>query len=122
MTQAAEGQSHTFMAVAFVDDLPLSSVAALLSGPRTTPHDVYSRCREGGEVFAFPFGALVFHDVGPAVRDALMAELRRRHPRLVPDVVREDFNVLELPGAKVGMAEGRLVVDRLGTTRAAVVA
>jgi uncharacterized Rmd1/YagE family protein len=112
----------TFVAVAFVDDLPLEWVTPLLERPHVTPHELHGPCPGGGELFAFSFGALVFHDVAAASRDDLLDALRDQHPRLVPDVVREDFTVFESDGARVGMTGGKLVVDRLGTTRAAVVA
>ena len=115
-------RAHGFVAVAFVDDLPLEWVTPLLDNPHVTPHELHAACRGGGEVFAFSFGALVFHDVDAKVRDDLLNGLRDAHPRLVPDVVREDFTVVESEGARVGMTQGKLVVDRLGTTRAAVVA
>jgi uncharacterized Rmd1/YagE family protein len=116
------GSSHTFVAVAFVDDLPLEWVVPLLPSPRVSSHELHAVLPEGGEVFAFPFGAVVFHDVKAAARDAVLNALREQHPRLVPDVVREEFTVVESSGSRVGMADGRLVVDRLGSTRAAVVA
>ena len=116
------GRAHAFVAVAFVDDLPLEWVSPLLREPRVTPHELHAVCEGGGEVFAFSFGALVFHDVATESRDEILTALRDAHPRLVPDVVREDFTVVEDPEARVGIAQGRLVVDRLGTTRAAVVA
>ena len=115
-------RTHTFVAVAFVDDLPLDWVTPLLPNPRVTPHELHAVFPDGGEVFAFLFGAVVFQDVGPDRRDALLRALRTQHPRLVPDVVREEFNVREEAGARVGMTQGCLVVDRLGSTRAAVVA
>ena len=115
-------KTHAFVAVGFVDDLPLAWVAPLLPDPKISPHELRAAHRDGGEVFAYPFGAIVFHDVEAAARDAFMTQLRERHPRLVPDVVREDFGVLEDLGAKLGLHEGKLVVDRLGATRAAVVA
>ena len=115
-------RTHAFVAVAFVDDLPLSSVAPLLPDAKVTAHELRAPLEGGGELFAFPFGAIVFHDVDAPVRDDLMRRLREHRPRLVPDVIREDFTVLEAPGAKVGLAEGRLLVDRLDTTRATVVA
>src|SRR5262249_33817361 len=77
---------------------------------------------DGGEVFAFSFGALVFHDVEQARRDELRNELRRRHPRLIPDVIREEFTVREVPDAKVGFTDGQLFVDDLRPTRSGVVA
>ena len=114
--------THAFVAVAFVDDLPLDWVASLLPDPKVTPHELCAVLPEGGEVFAFSFGALVFHDVDPSRRDALRQELRQRHPRLIPDVIREEFTVREVPEAKVGLASGQLVVDDLRPTRSAVVA
>jgi|SoiMethySBSTD1v2_1073268.scaffolds.fasta_scaffold128143_2 uncharacterized Rmd1/YagE family protein len=114
-------RAHTFVAVAYVDDLPLELVRPLLPDPQVTPHELRASCRGGGEVFAFSFGALVFHDVEATTRDELLQTLRERHPRLVPDVFREDFTVIE-GGDRVGMSQGRLAVDKLNPTRAAVVA
>lgn len=114
-------RAHTFVAVAFVDDLPLEWVKPLFPGAKSTPHELHATCPEGGEVFAFSFGALVFHDVDAAVRDKLLNSLRAQHPRLVPDVVREDFTVFE-GGDRVGMSQGRLIVEELNATRAGVVA
>jgi len=122
MPQALEGRSHSFVAVAYVDELPLSWITPLVKEPKTTPHELRAALPERGEVFAFPFGALVFRDVEPKVRDAFLASLHARHPRLVPDLVREEFAVFERPGTRVGLAEGRLVVDRMSASRAAVVA
>jgi uncharacterized Rmd1/YagE family protein len=115
-------RAHAFVAVAFVDDLPLEWVAALLPGSDVSSHQLHARMTDEGEVFAFPFGAVVFHDVPHSVRDELLSRLRGEHPRLVPDVVREDFTVLTSPGAKVGLSRGQLVVDELPETRASVVA
>jgi len=122
MPQALEGRSHSFVAVAYVDELPLSWITPLVKESKTTPHELRAALPERGEVFAFPFGALVFRDVEPKVRDAFLASLHARHPRLVPDLVREEFAVFERPGTRVGLAEGRLVVDRMSASRAAVVA
>jgi len=115
-------RTHAFVAIAFVDDLPLDWVASLLPDPKVTPHELSAVLPEGGEVFAFSFGALVFHDVDLKRRDALRHELSRRHPRLIPDVIREEFTVREVPDAKVGLASGQLVVDDLRPSRSAVVA
>ncbi|HET9298758.1 MAG TPA: RMD1 family protein [Candidatus Polarisedimenticolaceae bacterium] len=122
MPQPQDGRSHSFVAVAYVDDLPLSWIASLVKEPKSTPHELRAALPEGGEVFAFPFGALVFRDVEAKVRDAFLASLHARHPRFVPNVVREEFSAFERPGARVGLAEGRLVVDRMSPSRAAVVA
>ncbi len=121
MPQSVDTRKHTFVAVAFVDDLPLEWLTPLLPGQRVTAHELQATLPEGGELFAFSFGAIVFHDVKAGTRDALLSTLRERHPRLVPDVVREEFTVLEVPRTRVGIEHGRLVLDELGTTRAAVV-
>ncbi len=117
-----EGQIHGFVAVAFVEDLPLEWIQPLLPAPRASAHELSSTLPGGGEVFAFAFGAIVFHDVPGPARDDLLASLRRQHPRLVPDVVREEFSAVEAAGSRVGLSQGRLVVDHLDSTRAAVVA
>ena len=114
-------RAHAFVAVAFVDDLPLEWVKPLLLDPHVTPHELRAASEGGGEVFAFSFGALVFHDVDAVTRDRILNTLREIHPRLVPDVMREDFTVVE-GGDRVGMSQGRLVVDELTATRAGVVA
>ena len=121
MQDGAVERTHNFVAVAFVDDLPLSFVKPLLPEAQATPHELRAACAGGGDVFAFSFGALVFHDVDAVTRDKLLGELRRQHPRLVPDVVREEFAVVE-GGDRVGIAQGKLVVDQLTSTRAGVVA
>jgi uncharacterized Rmd1/YagE family protein len=113
---------HTFVAVAFVDDLPLEWLVPLLPAGTATPHEVHARLSDGGEVFGFTFGALVFHDVRSETRDELLQALRAQHPRLIPDVVREDFTVIEEAGTRVGMSSGRLAVDELPFARAGVVA
>ena len=122
LPRAETDRAHAFVAVAFVDDLALDWLAALLPAAVVTSHDLHARMSEGGEVFAYPFGAVVFHDVPQAARDELLSRLRGEHPRLVPEVVREDFTVVESRGAKVGLSRGQLVVDELAATRASVVA
>jgi uncharacterized Rmd1/YagE family protein len=120
--QIRGARAHAFVAVAFVDDLPLSWVTPLLPDAKPTPHALHSALPGGGEVFAFSFGALVFHDVPAGRREGVLTSLRHRHQNLVPDVVREEFSVLESRSASVGFVEGRLMVDQLGPSRSMVVA
>jgi required for meiotic nuclear division protein 1 len=75
-----------------------------------------------GEVFIYPFGAMVFHDVPGQRRDEELGRLRTARPGLTTKVVRESFSVREEAGASVGLVEGALVIDELTSTRAAVVA
>src|SRR5438045_5789351 len=77
---------------------------------------------DGGGIFIYPFGAVVFHDVTPERREAELARLQRARPGLTPQVVRESFTVREEPGARVDIVEGTLVVDAFPPGRAAVVA
>ena len=77
---------------------------------------------DGGGIFIYPFGAVVFHDVTPERREAELARLYRARPGLTTQVVRESFTVREEPGSRVDIAAGSLVVDQFGEDRAAVVA
>jgi uncharacterized Rmd1/YagE family protein len=114
--------SHAFDAVAFVDNVPIRELAALFPGARTSVHDLVVELGDGGSLFAFPFGALVFLDVSASRREAELARLRRESPRLTPEVVRESFVSVERAGGKVGLENGRLVVDRLTPGRAGIIA
>ena len=55
----------------------------------------------GGELFIYPFGAIVFHDLPPEQREAELARLRSVRPGLTTKVVRESFTVREEPEARV---------------------
>jgi uncharacterized Rmd1/YagE family protein len=78
--------------------------------------------RDGGQLFIYPFGAIVFHDLPPEQREAELARLRSVRPGLTTKVVRESFTVREEPGARVEIVNGTLVVDSCGPGRVAVVA
>jgi uncharacterized Rmd1/YagE family protein len=78
--------------------------------------------RDGGQLFIYPFGAIVFHDLPPEQREAELARLRSVRPGLTTKVVRESFTVREEPGARVEIVNGTLVVDSFGPGRVAVVA
>jgi uncharacterized Rmd1/YagE family protein len=113
---------HTFSAVAFVENLPLRELARVFSGARVSAHELCLAVGEEGRVFAYPFGAIVFQDVSGSDRDALLDRLRESVPRLTTETVREDFVVREEPQARMTLAGGALVVDRLNAPRAGVVA
>jgi uncharacterized Rmd1/YagE family protein len=121
-TDAGNVTPHAFDAVAFVDNVSIRELEALFPGARTSPHELVADLEDGGTVFAFPFGALVFLDVPPARREAELARLRQARPQLTPGVVRESFVAAEAPGEAVGFREGRLVVDRLTPGRAGIIA
>jgi uncharacterized Rmd1/YagE family protein len=114
-------RSHQFAAIAFEENLSLRELSPAFPGSRLSPKVLHVPC-DAGEIFLYPFGALVFHDVPAERRDAELARLRAARPGLTTKVIRESFTVREEPGARVEMADGTLVVDALTPGRAAVVA
>jgi uncharacterized Rmd1/YagE family protein len=115
-------RTHQFAAVAFEENLSLRELLPSYPGAKVTLRELRVPLEEGGEIFIYPFGAIVFHDVGPDRREAELARLSRARPGLTTQVVRESFTVREEPGARVDIVDGTLVVDQFGTERAAVVA
>lgn len=115
-------RTHLFSAVAFEENLSLRDLSPAYPGARVTSRELRWACEGGGELFVYPFGAIVFHDVPAERREVELSRLRRARPGLTTQVVRESFTVREEPGARVDMADGTLVVDAFGEGRAAVVA
>lgn len=114
------GRVHSFDALAFAENFDLKALAARLKDARLTSQDLRLACAGGGELFAYPFGAVVFHDVPPEAREE---ELRKLRPQPhTPQVVREDFTVREEEGAPIRLADGVLIVDSLTPPRAGIVA
>ena len=111
-----------FDAVAFAENVPLRDWASVFPNGRRSTHDVHAPLDGDGEVFAYPFGALVFRDVSAARREEVLAKVRQGFPQLSPPPIWEQFTVREDPAAKPGMAGGALVLDRLTEDRAGVVA
>jgi uncharacterized Rmd1/YagE family protein len=115
------GKTHEFAAIAFEENLSLKELAPAFPGARVGLRDMQVAC-DGGEIFLYPFGALVFHNVPLERRDAQLARLHKARPGLTTKVVRESFTVREEPGTRLDMVDGTLVVDALTPSRAAVVA
>jgi uncharacterized Rmd1/YagE family protein len=114
---------HAFHAAAFVENLPLRELAAIYPDARRTPHELRFRPAAGGEVFLYPFGAIVFHDVPPRAREDELARLRRARPQLSsPTVINEEFAVREDPGVPPDVVDGVLRIDRLTPQRASIIA
>jgi required for meiotic nuclear division protein 1 len=112
---------HQFAAVAFEENLNLRELERHYPGARAGPRELHYASADG-EVFIYPFGAIVFRDLSPDQREMELRRLHRARPGLTTKVVRETFSVREEPGARVDLHEGVLVVDQLGPSRAAVVA
>jgi uncharacterized Rmd1/YagE family protein len=122
MIPAMPPKAHAFFALAFVENLSLKEIAAAFPETRGSAHERRLTRPEGGEVFLYPFGVIVFLDVTRQGREAELARLLRARPGLTTEVVREDFTVIEEEGASIRVAEGALLVDRLTDARAAIVA
>jgi uncharacterized Rmd1/YagE family protein len=115
--------AHVFHAVAFVENLSLKDLAAAdYAGAHRTVHDLAYEAPGGGDVFIFPFGAIVFRDVAAPAREAEMARLRRVRPGLTAATVIEELTVREDPGRVPDVANGVLTLDRLTPERTNVVA
>ena len=115
------GTTHEFAAIAFEENLSLRELVPAFPGARLGVRELVVPCN-GGEMFLYPFGAIVFHNVPPARREVELARLHRARPGLTTKVVRESFTVREEAGARVDIVDGVLVVDSLTPSRAAVVA
>ncbi len=114
---------HTFHALAFVENFSLKELAARYPEAKRTHHSLWFPAATGGTVFMYPSGAMVFHNVGQAGREAEVLRLRRALPRVSDaQVLSEEFSVREVPGARPDIEGGVLILDQLSFERAGVVA
>src|SRR5437763_15332166 len=118
----AVSQTHQFAAVAFEENLSLRELSVSYPEATLGLREMRLATGDGGGLFIYPFGAVVFHDVTPERREAELARLYRARPGLTTQVVRESFTVREEPGSRVDIVAGSLLVDEFGEDRAAVVA
>jgi uncharacterized Rmd1/YagE family protein len=114
--------SHTFHAIAFVENISLKAIAAAYPEAKRTAHELWYPTRAGGNVFVYPFGAMALHDVPEAERAAEVARLRAARPGLTDAQAVEDLTVVEEESTHADMRDGMLVVDRLGFERTSVIA
>ena len=121
--RASVTRVHTFHAVAFVENIPLKDLATLYPVAKRSKHELTVLRPEGGKLFVYPFGALVFQDVPSAAREAEVARLRAAQPKLTSaSAISEEFTVREEAGAAARVESGVLTLDRLSAERASVVA
>ena len=118
---APPARLHNFYAVAFVENFSLRELAPAFPGARVSLHELHLPLSDDADLFAYPFGAVVLHDLPEAERGAVLARLRAARPKLTPETVREEFVVREQPGARTRLVDGVLVVGRFTTERASVV-
>jgi uncharacterized Rmd1/YagE family protein len=120
--ESAGGANHVFRAVAFVENLSLKELASAYPEARRTPHELAFQMPGGGDVYIYPFGAIVFRDATPTERDAEIIRLGRARPGLTSATVIEEFTVREDPGSKATVSGGKLTIDKLTAERATVIA
>ncbi len=117
----ASPPARVFRAVAFVENLSLKELAAAYPEAKRSPHQL-SFAAHGGEVFIYPFGAIVFRDLPPAAQQAELGRLRRARAGLTETTVIEELAVREDPGRAPVVADGVLTLDRATPGRASIVA
>jgi uncharacterized Rmd1/YagE family protein len=113
---------HSFQALAFPENVPLRTLATLFPEARRGTHELRAARPEGGTVFLFPFGTVVFQDLDAAAREGQLEALRKADARLGGPGTIEDLAVREDAAAPPGMAGGVLVVDHLTDARAGIIA
>ena len=114
--------THTFHAIAFVENLNLKELAGAYPDARRTAHELWYAAQSGGTVFIYPFGAMVLLDIPEADREGHVKRLRAARPGLHDANATEDLVVIEEAVPHPDMRDGALVVDRLGAEGASVVA
>jgi required for meiotic nuclear division protein 1 len=115
--------THTFHALAFVENFSLRDLAIAYPEAKRTHHQLWFPSAAGGSVYMFASGALVFHNMGQAGREAELLRLRRALPKLSDaQVFTEQFAVREVEGAKPDIEAGILIVDHLTPERSGIVA
>ena len=115
-------REHSFRAVAFEENFSLKELAAALPGGRLEPHFLERPLPGNATAFYYPFGAVVFVDAPPEVREEESRRLLEARPGLTKQVVRENFTVREEPGGPTRIADGCLVVDEFSSGRASLIA
>ena len=114
---------HTFHALAFVENFSLKELAPFYPEAKRVHTFLVYAAPAGGTVFIYSFGAIVFHNMGQAGREAELWRLRQT-PMNTRDaqVISDEFTVREGAGARSEAGESSLVVDQLNPERASMVA
>ena len=122
MEAPAVSVNHVFHAVAFVENLSLKDLSSAYPEARRTPHELAFRLPSGGDVYIYPFGAIVFRDVPLAERDTELARLGRARPGLTSATVIEEFTVREDPNSKATISTDRLTINKLTADHSTIIA
>jgi uncharacterized Rmd1/YagE family protein len=121
--QPERREQHAFHAAAFVENLSLKELASGYPKAKRSPHELQIELDADGEMFVFPFGAVVFRDVAPAARDAELLRLHQLRGGLTSTVViKEELVVCEDANAEPRVFEGVLTLDRMTSARVSIIA
>jgi required for meiotic nuclear division protein 1 len=122
-TGSSAAAVHTFHAVAFVENLAIRELTSLYPGAVLGPHELCVGRAEGGKVFVYPFGAMVFQDVAAAAREAEVKRLREAQPKLTSTtVINEEFTVRVDARSTLRIENGVLSLDSMTAERSSVIA
>lgn len=113
-------------AYAFASRFSLRDVASWISTSarevRTSKTEIYFELDEGGSVYAFDFGALVFFNVVDKKREALVRVLDAHLKNEPHPPLRESVLVEIRPSAPIEVTFDRVVVPDINATSSAVIA
>lgn len=116
-------RTHAFHAFAFVENFGLKELAPLYPDAKRSAHQLVLQRADGGRIFMYPFGAVVFLDVSPDIRQRELDRLANQQPRLTSTGrIDEEFSVHEDTASFPKVADGALTLDRLTAERAGVIA
>lgn len=114
---------HSFSVVAFVENFAIQELATVYPEAKRTSHRLRSVRPYGGQIFAYRFGTVVFHNVPAEGKEAELERLRRAQPSLRGSKVFSlEFTVRERPGCQLEVSEDTLTVDRLDAERIRLIA
>jgi uncharacterized Rmd1/YagE family protein len=116
-------EAHSFSVVAFVENFAIKELASVYPEAKRTSHRLRSVRPFGGQIFAYRFGTIVFHNVAAEAREAELERLRKAQPNLASSKVFSlEFSVREDPTSALGVTDGVLIVDRLDAGRTRLIA
>jgi len=114
---------HTFSVVALVEKKKIKELATAYPEAKRTSHRLRSVRPFGGQIFAYRFGTVVFHNVPLESREAELDRLRKAQPNLATSkVFCLEFVVREDPGSALSVDAGVLTVDRMDVERTRLIA
>jgi uncharacterized Rmd1/YagE family protein len=115
-------RDHTFRAVAFVENFSLKDLAQGFPSVRRSPYELHHSLGADGDVFMYPFGAVVFRNVPEDRRLAVLARLNELRPGLSAPSVHEELIVREDPARQPSFDAGTLTIDHMTPDRAGIIA